>query len=98
MPFSHLLKYAILGIALLLTMGNATVSTADDPTDIPRISVHQVKQRLGDSQIVIIDVRKARNWWRSSSKIPTSIREDPNTANQWFNNYPKDKTLIFYCA
>ena len=98
MLFSRLSKYAILGIVPLLMTGNATVSTADDPKDIPRISVHQVQQGLGNPEIVIIDVRKARNWLRSSSKIPTSVREDPYTPNQWFNKYAKEKTLIFYCA
>ena len=98
MLFSCLFKYAILGIVFLLMTGNATVSKADDPKDIPRISVHQVQQGLGNSEIVILDVRKARNWLRSSSKIPTSVREDPRVPNQWFNKYAKEKTLIFYCA
>jgi len=83
---------------LLLIFGQAAVATAGDPGDVSRISVQQVKALLGRSDTVIIDVRKTRNWWQSSKKIPTAVREDPSKVEQWIDKYGKNQTLIFYCS
>ena len=82
----------------LLIIGRAAVPVAGDTGDVSRISVHQVKERLGRPDTVIIDVRKYRNWWRSSKKIPTAVREDPSKVKQWIEKYGKNQTLIFYCS
>jgi len=82
----------------LLIFGQAAVSVAGDSWDVSRISVHQVKAMLGRSDTVIIDVRTYRNWWRSSKKIPTAVREDPSKVEQWIDKYGKNQTLIFYCS
>jgi len=71
-------------------------STADNDKNVPAISVHQVKMLLNNSDVIIIDVRKYRNWWRSSKKILMAVREDPSKVDQWVQKYPKDKSLIFY--
>ena len=71
---------------------------ADSSSEVPRISVAEVKQRLGSSDMIIIDVRRIRNWWSSSKKIISAAREDPSKASQWAGKYPKDQTLVFYCA
>ena len=81
-----------------LVCGQATVGLADGSDDIARISVDRVKKLIGRPDTVIIDVRTHRNWWRSSKKIPTAVREDPAKADQWREKYPKDHTLIFYCS
>jgi len=83
---------------LLLIFGQAAVAAAGDPGDVSRISVQQLKALLGRSDTVIIDVRKSRNWWQSSKKIPTAVREDPSTVEQWIEKYSKNQTLIFYCS
>ena len=71
---------------------------ADSSSDVPRITVVEVKQRLGSSDMIIIDVRRTRNWWSSSKKIISATREDPSKVSQWAGKYPKDQTLVFYCA
>ena len=81
-----------------LVCGQATVGLTDGSDEIARISVDQVKKLLGRPDTVIIDVRTHRNWWRSSKKIPTAVREDPAKVDQWREKYPKDHTLIFYCS
>ncbi len=83
---------------VLLVCGQTVVGLADDNGQIPRITVEQVKQLLGRPDTVIIDVRTHRNWWRSSKKIPTAVREDPARVVRWLEKYPKEQTLIFYCA
>jgi|GEM_PF-5377617 len=31
-------------------------------------------------------------------KIKGALREDPKTIDEWASKYPKNKTIIFYCA
>jgi len=83
-------------ITLLLIYSWTGFSAADNDKNVPAISVHQVKMLLNNSDVIIIDVRKHRNWWRSSKKILSAIREDPSKVDQWVQKYPKDKSLIFY--
>ena len=82
----------------LLICGHAAFSVAGDTKKVSRISVDQVYAMLGKPAAVIIDVRKYRNWWRSSKKIATAVREDPTNVDKWVGKYTKEKTLIFYCA
>ena len=84
--------------AFLLVFSQAVVLLAGDTGEISRISAHQVKNLLGRPDTVVVDVRTYRNWWRSSKKIPTAVREDPSKVDQWMGKYVKDQTLIFYCT
>ena len=70
---------------------------ADSTTRVPRISVVAVEKLLNNPDIVIIDVRKKKAWWSSTTKILGAVREDPANVTQWVDKYPKTKTLIFYC-
>lgn len=79
-----------------LIFGQAAV--AGDTPDVPRISAHQVKKLLGGRDTMVIDVRTYRNWWRSSKKIPTAVREDPSKVDQWIEKFDRNQTLIFYCS
>ena len=81
-----------------MVFGQAITALPDDNDKIARIAVEQVHKLLGRPDTVIIDVRTHRNWWRSSKKIPTAVREDPARVDQWLQKYPKDQTLIFYCS
>ena len=74
----------------------ATASGAS--IEVPRISVERTKKMLADPDVVIIDVRTAKKWWRSTSKIEKAVREKPGSPERWAGKYPKNKTLIFYCT
>jgi rhodanese-related sulfurtransferase len=65
---------------------------------VPRISIQEANQVHGNSNVIFIDVRTAKSWWRSSAKIPDAIREQPDAVEQWAPKYDKNKTLILYCA
>ena len=86
----------VTGFVFLLIYDPTGVSVAGDEKNAPGISVHQVKQMLYNPDVVILDVRKHRNWWQSSKKILTAVRENPSEVDQWSQHYPKNKTLIFY--
>jgi len=64
----------------------------------PRITKEDVKARLGAPDTSIIDVRTVSDWKESKLKIKGAVREDPNEVIGWASRYPKDRTLILYCA
>jgi len=97
MPFKQA-RAAMACFVFLLILGQTAAAVAGDTRDVPRISVHQVKALLGQPDTVIIDVRRYRNWWRSSKKIPTAVRENPSKVEQWIEKYGPHQTLIFYCS
>jgi rhodanese-related sulfurtransferase len=66
--------------------------------DAPRITKEELKAMLDSPNLILIDVRTQRDWKESDLKIKGAIREDPEVVESWVNKYPKDKTLVFYCA
>jgi len=67
-------------------------------SDALRISPLQLKQMLGNSDVIVIDVRDPVSWDKSDSKIAGAVREDPDRLKEWASKYPKGKTIVFYCA
>jgi len=61
------------------------------------ISREELKSRLGNAEVSIIDVRPSIGWLLSFSKIYGAVRENPNDVESWLNKYPKEKPLILYC-
>jgi len=85
-------------IALMAGMLLYRTTVSSDPGEVPRISVERAQQMLADPDVIVVDVRTAKTWWRSPYKIKNAIREDPGAVEQWAEKYPKDKILIFYCS
>jgi predicted sulfurtransferase len=68
------------------------------PENVPRMTKEQLKAQLGNSDIVIIDVRTDHDWQDSNTKIKGAVREDPSKLDSWIKKYAQDKTIILYCA
>jgi hypothetical protein len=66
--------------------------------DIPRMTKDELKAKLGNPEVVILDVRSPSDWDKSDLKIKGAVREDPADAKAWLGNYQKDKTYVLYCA
>ena len=66
--------------------------------DAPRMTKEELKAVLGNPDLFIIDVRYGKDWTDSDLKIRGAVREDPEAFKSWASKYPKDKTLVFYCA
>lgn len=67
--------------------------------EVPRIAKEELKARMSDPDLMILDVRSARDWKKSDLKIKGAIRENPKKdAKSWAKKYGKDKTLVLYCA
>lgn len=87
---------AFCGLFLLL---GCAIFVADAPAAEPaRITIDDLKARLGDPGTVLMDVRSGGDWDRSDRKISGAVREDPKELKKWAERYPKDKTIVLYCA
>ena len=84
-----------LGLSLAMACISALAAAA---AEAPRITKEEVKEMLGNPAVIIIDVRSGGDWSGSNVKIQRAVREDPESVDSWIDRYPKDKTLIFYCA
>ena len=84
-----------LAVGLVITL-NAQAFRS--PDDVPRMGIEELKQRMDDPSLVIIDVRKPGDWEHSTMKIKGAIREDPAKTDSWMAKYPPNKILLFYCA
>jgi predicted sulfurtransferase len=66
--------------------------------DVKRVTKEELKSMLGSPDVIVVDVRTGSDWASSDSKIRGALREDPDQVDKWMAKYPKDKTLVFYCA
>jgi rhodanese-related sulfurtransferase len=66
--------------------------------DVARITAEELKAKLGDPDVIILDVRRAGDWEASDQKIQGAAREDPEAVQSWAGNYPHEKTFVLYCA
>jgi hypothetical protein len=87
--------YVVFAAVILL---NALLAAAAAAADAPRMSKDELKSRLGDKGTVIIDVRVGTDWVMSGAKIKGAIREDPVGVASWAKKYPKQNTIVLYCA
>jgi hypothetical protein len=83
-------------LLLLALSGYAPVSTFG--AEAPRIEMDAFKARLGQPDVIVIDVRAATDWLLTREKIKGAVRENPKDFDKWHEKYPKGKTIVLYCA
>ncbi len=71
---------------------------AANAQEAPRITKEALRGMLDNPDVVIIDVRLRGDWENSDLKIKGAVREDPRNVDSLISKYPKEKTLVFYCA
>jgi rhodanese-related sulfurtransferase len=93
------MRKRILFLAIVMVFAAAAVfATPAAAQDVKRMTIEELKGMLGNPDLVIIDARKDGDWKLSKVKIKGAVREDLEKVDTWMNKYPKDKTLVFYCA
>jgi hypothetical protein len=65
---------------------------------IAKITKEELKGKLDNPDVVIVDVRLGKDWQASESKIKGALRVEPGNVLALTDKYPKDKMLVFYCA
>ncbi len=86
----------LLGVLASVLIGMSVQAESTDA--VPRMTQEEAKSVLGKPDVILIDVRAPKDWNASSSKIRGAIREDPSNIAGWAEKYPKEKTLLLYCA
>ena len=93
------MRKKILFLAIVIVFAAAAVfASSAAAQDVKRMTIEELKGMLGNPDLVIIDARKDGDWKLSKVKIKGAVREDLEKVDTWMNKYPKDKTLVFYCA
>jgi len=88
-------KYLVSTVALLLIVIVCGTSNADVAFMMTK---EQLRPLLGKSDVIVIDVRTNYYWDKSDVKIKGAVREETIKFGSWMNKYPKDKTIVLYCA
>jgi hypothetical protein len=90
---------ALFGLLILIVTVESGRAADDLPfPDVPRITKEDLKPMLGNPNVIIFDVRLLDQWKEADLKLPGAIFEDANEVDSWIDKYPKDKTLVLYCA
>lgn len=85
-------------IVLMIGISIACVSTKKPSLrEVHRITKDELRANLDNDRYVIIDVRTPKDYDNSDFKIQGAIRENPMDVNFWAP-YPKDRTIVLYCA
>ena len=66
--------------------------------DVPRMTPDELKPLLGNSDLILLDVRSGKDWKDSDLKIQGAVREEPGEIKDWSQKYSKEKTIVLYCA
>ena len=73
------------------------VTTPLFASSVPIMDTDELKSLLGSKELVILDVRQGRDWSTSEFKIKDALRVDDGDLSV-AKNYPKDNTIVLYCA
>lgn len=90
-PIPHVLL-----LALTLVLMSIGVSSAG--TDVPLMTTDELKAMLDDPDVLILDVRRGKDWTSSEFKIKGATYAKPEAYDTWANTYPKTKKIVLYCA
>jgi hypothetical protein len=85
---------ALILLTILSCAGGAGKSNEEDV----RVTAQELKEMLGGPDLIVVDVRDPVSWSKSDLKIQGAVREDPKNPSAWKDKYPRDKTIVFYCA
>jgi len=91
------MKQVMLVFTMILLSGFMQTAFCADPADVPRMTIEQLKAKLGDPNVAIIDVRSVHDWDESGYMIKGAVREDSRQLDSWIKKYPQDKTIVLYC-
>ena len=81
-----------LGIVMVLMMAVASFAAS-----VPRMSTDELKDRLSENNLVVLDVRSPYHWGSTDKKILGAKRVPPGAVADWAADYNKEETLVLYC-
>jgi len=87
-------KYLLFSLLIVVL----AASFARGAEGITLIDKDQLKAELTAPGVIVIDVRATHDWDSSQWKIQGAQRQTPADTQEWMAKYPKDTTLVLYCA
>jgi hypothetical protein len=88
----------ILALIALVVVGCAGMGKGAATGEVPRMSKEELKGKLGSPDVIVLDVRRGEEWRNADKKIVGAVRESADSIDDLVSKYPKDKTLVLYCA
>lgn len=88
------MKKIALIVAMLLLSGATTVWAGSVRT----MEKEELKAMLDSPDLVILDVRRGRDWSSSEFKITGAQRLEKDEIASAVSTLPKEKTIVLYCA
>ncbi len=85
---------SVLSFIIILAVFVATPLFA---ASVPTMDKEELQSRLGSENLVILDVRRGRDWSTSEFKIKDALRVENGDLSVAVD-YPKDTTIVLYCA
>ena len=91
-----------IALVLFFSVLLAGVAINVDPTDasssgdIPFISIEELKDKLGEPSVVILDVRIPKHIAASRFKVKGAVWVNPKEIDQWIHLFSKDSTYVLY--
>jgi hypothetical protein len=87
-----IMGFVVVGIFL---GGMGKIPTAEE---VPRITADELKAELGSTGLIVIDVRRDKDWKTSDRKVVGAVREDASALQKWAGKYSKEQKIVLYCA
>ncbi len=85
-------------IALIFIMILLTGATSVWAETVKTINKEELKAMLDSPDLVLLDVRRGRDWSSSEFKIIGAQRLENDKIASTINTLSKDKTIVLYCA
>lgn len=85
-------------IALILVMLLLSGATSVWAGSVKTMDKEELKAMLDSPDLVILDVRRGRDWSSSEFKITGAQRLENDGVASAVNTLSKDKTIVLYCA
>jgi len=74
----------------------AALASPVNALEAPRMPKEELKARLGNPAVIIIDVRTLTDWILTSKEIKGAVRENPRRPDTWIGKYTRDRTIVLY--
>lgn len=92
----RILKIFVPALALAFLSGMLLPAWAAQ--EVALMTTAQLNEILAEPDTYVLDVRAGRDWNASEFKIQGAHRADPGAFDSWSAQFPKDGTLVLYCA
>ena len=93
----RVLNVVVMTLAIFLAWGSLGIGAGSNK-DAPRVEKDTLKGWLGDPNVLLIDVRAAKDWQGSDRRIKGAVRQDPGQTKTWAAGMSKEKKIVLYCA